>query len=175
MPGPRHLVLTGAPGAGKTTLLAAAERSGLATSPEVARTLLRAPGGMALRADDPLGFAAAMIAAHRAEYEAVRDRAGPVVFDRGFPDVAGFLDVLGLAIPPEIDRVCRTVRYNGPVLRAPAWQEIYRTDPERIQTWDEAVESDRAVTAAWKRYGYTVEDLPLVPVEERLRFLRARL
>ncbi len=175
MPSVRHLVLTGAPGAGKSTLLAAAAGAGVTTSPEVARDLLRRPGGMALRAENPLAFAQAMIDAHRAEYEAASASARPVVFDRGFADVAGFLDVLGLPVPEAVDRACRTLRYHGPVLRAPAWQAIYRTDSERIQTWDEAVESDRAVTAAWRRYGYEVEDLPLAPVEERLQFLLARL
>ena len=39
--------------------------------------------------------------------------------------------------------------------------------------WDEAVASDAAVTAAWRRYGYEVVDLPLAPVVDRLAFLRA--
>jgi predicted ATPase len=37
------------------------------------------------------------------------------------------------------------------------------------------VASDEAVTAAWKRYGYAVVDLPLAGVGERLEFLRSRL
>ena len=171
----RHVVLTGAPGAGKTTLLQAAADADLATSPEVARQLLQTPGGMALRANDPLGFAEAMLEAHRREYERFADASVPVVFDRGFPDVAGFLDVSGLPVPAALDKACRSIRYHGPVLRAPAWQEIYRTDAERIQDWEQAVASDEAVTAAWRRYGYDVEDLPLAPVAERLRFLKARL
>jgi predicted ATPase len=171
----RHVVLTGAPGAGKTTLLRAAADADLATSPEVARQLLQTPGGMALRANDPLAFAEAMLEAHRREYERFAGASVPVVFDRGFPDVAGFLDVSGLAVPAALDEACRAIRYHGPVLRAPAWQEIYRTDAERIQDWEQAVASDEAVTAAWRRYGYDVEDLPLAPVAERLRFLKARL
>ena len=171
----RHLVLTGAPGAGKTSLLSAAAQAGWATSPEVARELLQAPGGMALRAGDPLGFAEAMLEAHRREYDRYVNHPSPVVFDRGFPDVAGFLEVSGLAVSQALDQACRTLRYHGPILRAPAWREIYRPDAERIQDWDQAVASDAAVTAAWRRYGYEVEDLPLVPVAERLRFLEARL
>jgi predicted ATPase len=171
----RHVVLTGAPGAGKTTLLQAAADAGLATSPEVARDLLKLPGGMALRADDSLAFADAMLTAHLREFERFADYSKPVVFDRGFPDVAGFLDVAGLAVPRSIDEACRKVRYNGLILRAPAWEEIYRSDSERIQDFAEAVESDAAVTAAWQRYGYTIEDLPLAPVAKRLAFLLDRI
>lgn len=172
---PRHAVLTGAPGAGKTTLLDAAAAAGLRTSPEVARRILQQPGGMALREADPLAFAEAMLEAHAREFERHRDHGQVVLFDRGFPDVVGFLDVSGLPVPQAVDRACRTLRYSGPVLRAPPWADIYVQDAQRIQDWDQAVASDAAVTAAWRRYGYDVADLPLAPVEERLAFLRRKL
>lgn len=123
MVGPgRQLVLTGAPGGGKTTLLDAAERVGLSVSHEVARAILRHPGGMALRVRDPLGFAEAMAAAHLREKARFAGHAAPVIFDRGLPDVVGFLKVSGLPVPPVIDRACGEVRYSGPILRAPAWR-----------------------------------------------------
>lgn len=172
---PRHAVLTGAPGAGKTTLLDAAAAAGIATSPEVARRILQQPGGMALRETDPLGFAEAMAEAHAHEYDRFAGHAGPVLFDRGFPDVVGFLEVSGLSVPESVDRACRTLRYHGPVLRAPAWAEIYVQDAQRIQDWAGAVASDEAVTAAWRRYGYTVTELPLAAVQDRLAFLKRTL
>lgn len=172
---PCRAVLTGAPGAGKTTLLDAAAAAGIATSPEVARRILQQPGGMALRQSDPLGFAEAMIEGHAREYEAAAGAVAPVLFDRGFPDVAGFLDVSGLKVSAAIDRACRSMRYAGPILRAPAWSAIYVQDAERIQDWQQAVASDEAVTAAWRRYGYDPIDLPFAPVAERLAFLRGEL
>lgn len=177
MTGPpnRFVVVTGAPGAGKSTLLEHAASSGWATSPEVARDLLRQPGGMALREEDPLGFAEAMAEAHCREFERFAGHDGPALFDRGLPDVVGFLDVSGLPVSPAIDRTCRRLRYGGPIFRAPAWADIYRQDSERIQDWAAAVASDAAVTAAWGRYGYRPVDLPLAPVGERLAFITARL
>ena len=172
---PRHAVLTGAPGAGKTTLLDAAAAAGYRTSPEVARQLLQSPGGMALRRSDPRGFAEAMIEAHAREYEMHAKARRPVVFDRGFPDVAGFLDVSGFSVPKAVDRACRTLRYSGPVLRASAWAAIYVQDAERIQTLEEAIASDEAVTAAWRRYDYQVIDLPLASIATRLAFLIRQL
>ena len=172
---PRHAVLTGAPGAGKTTLLGAAAAAGYRTSPEVARQLLQSPGGMELRASDPLGFAEAMAEAHVREFELHTAASGPVIFDRGLPDVAGFLDVSGLAVPRTVDQACRALRYAGPILRAPAWAAIYAQDAERIQTLEQAIASDVAVTAAWRRYGYAVIDLPLVSLAARLAFLEAQL
>lgn len=130
---------------------------------------------MTLRETDPLAFADAMLEGHLREYAAMADVPGPVIFDRGLPDVVGFLDVSDLPVSAMIDAACREVRYAGPVLRAQAWQEIYRQDCERIQDWSGAVASDEAVTAAWLRYGYDVTTLPLAPVEDRLAFIRAML
>lgn len=172
---PRHAVLTGAPGAGKTTLLDAAAAAGFVTSAEVARRILQEPGGMELRAADPLGFAEAMVEGHAREFEAAAGQGATVLFDRGLPDVVGFLDVSGLPVPAGVDKACRQLRYHGPVLRAPAWAGIYVQDAERIQDWQQAVASDAAVTAAWRRYGYDPLDLPLGPVAERLEFLRRSL
>ena len=62
----------------------------------------------------------------------------------------------------------------GPVLRDPAWTDIYAQDAERIQDWEQAVASDEAVTAAWRRYGYEPVDLPFVPVSEQQGFLQQR-
>lgn len=124
-----------------------------------------------MRERDPLGFAEAMLEAHLREFAAMDAMDRPVVFDRGLPDVVGFLDVSGLPVSAAIDRACRAIRYDGPVFRAPAWRDIYRQDAQRIQDWNQAVASDEAVTAAWRRYGYLVTDLPFAPVADRLAFL----
>lgn len=173
---PRHAVLTGAPGAGKSTLLQALGAKGLVTSPEVARTLLRAPGGMEQRMSDPVGFAWAMLDAQKTTYAMTGTAiAGPVVFDRGFADIVAFLALGGLPVMPELEVACQTLRFDGPIFRAPPWREIFFQDDERVQTWEEAQASDAAVCAAWRRYGYDLIDLPLAPVEQRTAFVLERL
>lgn len=172
---PVRAAITGGPGTGKSTLLEALAGRGIATEPEVARAILREAGGMALRADDPSGFARAMFDAELAAWRAAEGRPGPTVFDRGFPDIAGFLRLEGLPVPDDIDRACRELRYDGPVFRAPPWQAIYRPDEERIQDWEAALASDAAVTGAWRDYGYEPVDLPLVSAAERVDFVLERL
>jgi predicted ATPase len=167
---PQRIVITGAPGGGKSSLIDAAAAAGIAVQPEVARAILQVTGGMALRRDDPIGFAQAMLTAEHAAYEAAQP-GGVTLYDRGFPDIAGFLTVEGFPIPCEIDAACQDLRYDGPIFRAPPWAAIYAQDAERIQSWDQAVASDAAVCAAWRSYGYDVIDLPFAPVAERLRFI----
>ena len=171
MPGPVRAVVTGGPGTGKSTLLEELAHRAIATESEVARAILKAPGGMALRADDPAGFARAMFDAELTAYRAAGERGGTTVFDRGFPDIVGFLRLAELTVPHDIDRACRELRYDGPVFRAPPWQAIYRPDEERIQDWQDALASDAAVTAAWRHYGYDLVDLPRVGVAQRAGYV----
>ncbi|ABC64696.1 AAA family ATPase [Erythrobacter litoralis] len=172
-PAPRRIAITGAPGAGKSTLLHALGDRGWLVVPEAARTILQRPGGMELRADDPDGFAMAMLEMDRAAFEAVQP-GQTVIFDRGFCDIVAFLRIEGRAAMPEVDAACRKLRFDC-VLRAPAWKDIYRQDAERIQTWEQAVESDRQNLQAWRDYGYVPVDLPLADVEERVRAVEALL
>lgn len=174
MPAVRRAAITGAPGAGKSTLLVELARQGEAVVPEVARAILQTESGMALRDTDPRGFADAMLEAQLLAWD-VRDEPGKLIYDRGFPDIVGFLLVEGLAIPSEIDRACRVCRFDGPIFRAPPWRAIYHSDRERIQDWQQAVASDEAVTSAWYDYGYELVDLPLIATAERATFVRERL
>lgn len=175
MAAPLRTVVTGGPGTGKSTLIDALAARGLATEPEVARAILREPGGMALRRDDPQGFARAMFDAELAAYRRAEEGGSPIVYDRGFPDIVGFLRLEGLPVPAPIDEACRNLRYDGPVFRAPPWRAIYRRDDERIQDWDDACASDAAVCAAWRDYGYAPVDLPRAGVADRVAFVLAHM
>jgi predicted ATPase len=173
VPSPYRSAITGGPGAGKSTLLKEIAATGIATFPEVARSLLQAPNGMAMRADHAEDFAMAMFEAELIAWQSARS--GASVYDRGFPDIVGFLELEGFAVPPALDHACRENRYNGPIFRAPPWREIYTVDEERIQDWEGAVASDAAVTAAWTRYGYQLIDLPFTSAKERAVLARQHL
>jgi predicted ATPase len=91
MTAPLRSVITGGPGAGKSTLLKEIESSGIAIFPEVAREILQAPGGMAMRAERPADFATAMFEAELQAWQTAPS--GPSLYDRGFPDIVGFLEL----------------------------------------------------------------------------------
>lgn len=166
---PIRAVITGGPGAGKSTLVEALAHRGLTVFPEVARVILQNPGGMAMRRKRPADFALAMLEAEKlAWHEASQDM---TVYDRGFPDIAGFLDLEGLPVPAAVQAACCCLRYSGPIFHAAPWRVIYTTDEERIQSWDQALESDAAVVSAWRRYNYDLILLPNVSASERADFV----
>ncbi len=168
-------MLTGGPGTGKSTLLAELARREIATVPEVARAILQSPGGMKMRADHPATFARAMYLGELKAFEDAGRRGGLTVFDRGFADSAAFLELEGCKPLTELENAGRKCRYEGPVFRAPPWREIYHTDAERNQDWDQVIASDAAIAAVWEQYGYQLIDLPLLPVRERADWLLAQL
>ena len=163
---PRRIAIMGAPGAGKSTLLEALAVRGWRVVPEAARAILQQPGGMALRREDPEGFALAMLQAQRAAFEAVQP-GETAIFDRGFCDIVAFLRIEGRPVPADIEAASWALRFDTPVLHAPAWRAIYRQDSERIQDWEEAVESDRQNLVAWRDFGYDPLPLPLLSVVQR--------
>ncbi len=172
----RLVVITGGPGAGKTTLIDALARRGLATSPESGRAVIRqqrAAGGDGLPWADRAPFAELMFAFDRDAYRTALALPGPVVFDRGLPDVVGYLRLCGLAVPTAIDRAARELRYRREVFVAPPWAKIFENDSERRQDFDEARRTHDVLVGVYRDYGYELVTLPCAGVDERVAMLLA--
>jgi predicted ATPase len=174
----RFVIVTGGPGAGKTTLIDALEEAGYARTVEAGRAIIQdqtATGGHALPWDDRAAFAEAMLSWDIGSYHAAETYGGFVFFDRGIPDVVGYLRLVGLPIPAHIEQAAASFRYHSHVFIAPPWREIYRQDSERRQDFDEAVRTYNALAKTYASYGYTLVDLPPAPVAARVGFILAAL
>jgi predicted ATPase len=170
----RFFVLTGGPSSGKSTLIDAIEQSGYARSLEAGRGIIQdqsAIGGRALPWDDRTLFAEMMLCWEMRSYHMAQQQAGPVLFDRGIPDVLGYLRLLGLPAPEHMRKAADSFRYNRQVFIAPPWPEIFRQDRERKQDFDEAVRTYHALVATYIALGYDLVEIPRAPVKERARFL----
>ncbi|MGN7098157.1 AAA family ATPase [Brevundimonas diminuta] len=178
MIGPRRIVLTGGPGSGKTTLLEALATAGHATSPEAGRTIIRrqqAIDGEALPWKDRALFAELMLDRELEAHARAESADGPVFFDRGVPDVVGYLTLCGLPVPAHMERAAQDIRYDRRVFIAPVWPEIFGQDAERKQDLDEARRTFDAMAETYPRFGYELIELPRAPVAERLDFVLTTL
>ncbi len=174
----RFFVITGGPGSGKSTLVDALAARGFARTVEAGRAIIQeqvASGGSALPWSDPMAFAEAMFEWELRSYNDARKRDGVVFFDRGIPDVAGYLRLMNLTVPARIDAAARSHRYNARVFVAPPWPEIFAQDAERKQTLDEAERTYRALTATYAGYGYALVELPRASVSERAAFVMGQV
>lgn len=170
----RFLVVTGGPGSGKSSLIDALQQSGYARSVEAGRSIIQdqtAIGGRALPWVDPALFAEMMLCWEMRSYQMAQLQNGLAFFDRGVPDVLGYLRFLNLPVPEHMRKAANTFRYNRHVFIAPPWQEIFRQDRERKQDFGEAVRTYETMVATYATLGYDLVEIPRVPVDERVRFM----
>jgi len=174
-----HLhVITGGPGSGKTSLIDALAAEGVRHMPEAGRAIIQDQvdiGGTALPWSDREAFAALMLAWEMRSYREAVNAPGPIIFDRGIPDVVGYLRLCGLPMPPPALRAAKQRRYATRVFIAPPWSAIFKQDTERKQTLAEAEATYHAMVDTYSSLGYELVMLPLVPVAERARFVREQI
>ena len=105
-------------------------------------------------------------------YTGSHRHSGPVFFDRGIPDIVGYLRLEGLATPAHIRQAAAIHRYQPQVFLCPPWPAIYSTDSERKQTLETAVRTYDAMVAVYTALGHALIEVPRAPVAERLRFVQ---
>ncbi len=175
---PHSHIVTGGPGSGKSSLIDALSRRGFAHMPEAGRAIIRDQvriGGQALPWADRAAFAELMLGWDLRSYHEAAAIPGPVLMDRGIPDVVGYLTLCGLPVPAHAEAAARRYRYNPRVFLAPYWEEIFTRDAERKQDQAEAKATCRIMAETYKRLGYTLITLPKVGIEERADFVLAHL
>lgn len=173
----RFFIITGGPGAGKTTLLDALAVRGYHRTVEAGRAIIQdqtAIDGPALPWRDPACFAEAMLVWDMRSYRMAEAQPGPVFFDRGVPDLIGYLRLMGLPVPAHMMRAAAQFRYNRLVFVAPFWPEIFATDHERKQSPEEARRTCQTLMDTYQELGFELAMLPQASVEERVRFVLAR-
>lgn len=176
MNGSNLFILTGGPGAGKSTLIDALAQRGYAVSPEAGRRIIREQmegSGRALPWADREQFARIMLAREIKSYRARRAEEGPVFFDRGVPDVVGYLRHEGLPVPGRMLLAAELFRYNRKVFICPPWPEIYGQDAERRQNPAVAAATYHAMVRTYTGLGYRLVEVPRVSVERRADFVLA--
>ncbi|NUB08107.1 putative ATPase [Azospirillum brasilense] len=174
----RFVVVTGGPGSGKSTLIDALASQGHAHSVEAGRAIIQdqtAIGGPALPWIDPSAFAELMLCWELRSLRLAREQEGTVFFDRGIPDVIGYLRLMKRPVPAHLETAARRFRYHRTVFMAPPWPEIFGPDTERRQTLAEAVATHDAMVETYGGLGYDLVELPKAPVAERLCFVLDRL
>lgn len=175
---PNFYVITGGPGVGKTTVLNELKKKGYATVPENAREIIQEQvrnNGEGLPWKNRKLYTSLMINAAVESFKSVSSTENIVFFDRGILDSFCYANMIGLKITDEMNNIARNLRYNQKVFILPPWPEIYTTDDERKQTWEEALNTFEIMRKTYSAYGYSLIDVPLEPVEKRVKFITERL
>ncbi|HEY9537939.1 MAG TPA: AAA family ATPase [Kiloniellaceae bacterium] len=172
-----YFVLTGAPGSGKTTVLNALRQLGIATVDEPARQILaeqRSIGGAGVPDRNPALFTELLLSRALYAHRRHSDSEGPLLFDRGLPDVIGYARLFG-APAEAATAAARRYRYNRTAFLAPALPEIYCRDDERTMSFEAARDFGEMIRGGYKTLGYEIVELPRAAPGARAGFMLARM
>lgn len=167
-------VITGAPCSGKTTVIRALEQSGYPVVHEAARRTIAAEIAAGRDPEEirrtPLSFQRRVLAAKLSLERRLRD-AETVFIDRGIPDSVAYFQFSGLD-PAEPLAHSRLVRYRRIFFfeRLPLVPDEVRREPEAA-----VARLDALLTKAYRRLGYPIIPVPVLPVAARIDYILARL
>ena len=65
----------------------------------------------------------------------------------------------------------RSFPYNKVVLLLPPWEDIYRTDSERDQTFAESVQICEGLRQWYARWDYKTIEVPRTAIDQRVNFI----
>lgn len=167
-------VITGGPGMGKTALIEEMAKRGYTCVPEAGRHIIIHQiniKGIALPWKSPTLFGELMFRQAHEDFLTCGEQEQPVFFDRGIPDVIGYIELCDLQPGKEMNGIVKNLRYHPIVFITPPWEEIYRNDPERKQSFSEAVETYKMMQKVYTRLGYQTVEIPRGPLTDRADFL----
>src|SRR5471030_640699 len=127
-----YFVLTGGMGAGKSTILQELIALKYMCVEEPARPIIaeqRGIEGDGIYDKDMKLFIELMLSRAIFQFQQMQSYHGPVIFDRGIPDMIGYANSADLALA-HVQKAAEKYRYNNVVFFAPGWEAIYQTDDE---------------------------------------------
>lgn len=171
---PKKVVISGGPGTGKTTLINHLKTRGFICYDEISRQVTlqaRKDGIEQLFLTQPLLFSEKLLDGRKQQFENASKESEPVVFlDRGLPDVLAYMDYIGDSYPAYFVETCDTYNYDSIFILAP-WQEIFTTDSERYESFEEAIEIHQHLLETYMRFGYQLLDVPFGNIKNRTDFI----
>lgn len=174
----KKIVVTGGPGTGKTTLINTLKEKDYFCLPEISRQVTlqaREQGIEQLFLTNPLLFSEKLLEGRIKQYLQVDDPGKDLVFfDRGIPDVVAYLDYIGDTYPAIFENACTRHLYDQ-VFLLPPWEDIYISDNERYENFDQAKRIHEHLQKTYARFGYKMTEVPPGSPESRTEFIITNL
>lgn len=169
-------IITGGPGSGKTTLIEALKKKQYYCVDEAARSILKEKDAMGIDIKsyrNTIAFVEEELQLSVAHYIRAQHQNSSALtfFDRGIPDIIAHAHLRNVPISNTLENAAHTYRYNNIVFIAPPWREIYCTDRERTESYEDGVQIYKQIKKTYQTYGYCLVELPRTDVESRTQFV----
>tara|TARA_B100000989_G_scaffold275796_1_gene235608 strand:+ start:266 stop:811 length:546 start_codon:yes stop_codon:yes gene_type:complete len=174
----KRIVISGSPGSGKTTLIKGLRDLGYPVFDEYSRTIIEAAkkeGKNQYFQSNPQEFSEALFSGRKIQFEAfeeVKINSPCVFYDRGIHDIYAYLKANNKDSKFWYDRVS-LFQYDLVFLLAP-WKEIYTTDYQRLETFDEAKHYYSFIKNIYSQ-SHQIFQVPKGKVESRINFIKIKL
>lgn len=172
------VVITGGPGTGKSTIIDGLIKKGYTCYPEISREVIleaKEKGIDQLFLTEPLLFSQMLLDGRIKQYqEALLEKNIPVFIDRGVHDIVAYMHFIGDEYPNHFHESCVESKYYK-VFVLPPWEDIYESDNERYENYEQSLEIYAHLKETYKKYGYELIEVPTGKVEERVDFILNRL
>lgn len=168
------MVLIGGPGTGKSSVLNELLNRDYVCYPEIAREITnnaQDQGIDQLFLEDPLLFSTLLLEGREQQYlDAHKHPESLVFFDRGIPDIHAYLDFTNVKYPAIFLEKSRQYRYTDIFLFNP-WKEIYLTDTERYESFEESQKINEHLIKSYQGLGYVIKEVPFGSIQDRAQFI----
>lgn len=171
---PQKIVLTGAPGTGKSTIINLLNAKGYFCQEEISREIIKEAermGSKKLFLSQPILFSKVVLGKRIIQYQqATNSLKNSCFFDRGIPDITAYLN--NNRIPYEETFKQSTKKYTyDTVFIFPPWEQIYTTDSERFETFEEAKQLHFAILEEYRKTHQNIILVPFGTPKERVDFI----
>lgn len=174
----KKIVITGGPGTGKTSIIKELEADNHYCLHEISRQITleaQKKGISQLFLTEPLLFSEMLLEGRIQQFlDADNFSCDHVFIDRGIPDVVAYMDFFGNDYPRVFTDVCREYVYEE-VFLLPPWKEIYISDNERYESFEQAEKIHEHLKKSYKEAGYLPIEVPFGKVQDRIDFILTRL
>lgn len=174
----KKVVIAGGPGTGKTSIINHLKKLGFPCYDEISRQVTlqaRKDGIEQLFLTEPLLFSEKLLEGRIQQFKNALNSQESVVFlDRGIPDVLAYMDYIGDTYPQHFIDACKDNTYDYIFVLAP-WQEIFTSDSERYENFEQAIEIHEHLLQTYMRFGYQLIDVPFGSIENRADFILDQL
>lgn len=168
------IVITGGPGTGKSTVIDELSNRQFNCMPEISREVIlnaREKGIEQLFLTKPLLFSELLLEGRINQYvEAEQLNNDLVFFDRGIPDVHAYMNYISIDYPESYIIKSNLYRYDY-IFLMPPWEEIYISDNERYENFEQALAIHNHLERTYKDLKYPIIEVPTGSIEERTNFI----
>jgi predicted ATPase len=142
--------------------------------PEISRSVTleaKKQGIDQLFLENPMLFSELLLEGRKKQFQdAINEPCEVVFLDRGIPDVLAYMHYIGDSYPDFFDEACHASKYSK-IFMLPPWEEIYVSDEERYENFEQAKLICEHLKETYRSYGYDIIEVPKDSVDNRILFI----